>query len=151
MKLFLGQVNAGSGGCTEFFVESLGCFGVVIIFGLYGAFVSWFFTAIAYERRLLNLTAMFPFKITADIVAFVAGPAFGITNNKLSAGIGLFTMEAVDTKIIRVIKRAPVPRIDGSVPPYFFGDSGGILAEIFGDLTERLSFIKAIFNIDPVI
>ena len=42
--------------------------------------------AIAYERCLLNLTAMFPFKTAADVVAFVAGSAFGITDDKLSAG-----------------------------------------------------------------
>lgn len=107
--------------------------------------------AIAYERCLLNLTAMFPFKTAANVVAFVAGSAFGITDDKLSAGIDLFSVEAVGTKIIRVIKTASVPCIDGSVPPYFFGNSRGIFAEIFGDLMERLSLIKAIFNIDPVI
>lgn len=148
---FSGQVNAGSGGCTEFFVKPLCSFGVIIIFGLYGAFVPWFFTAIANERSLLNPAAMFPFKTAADIVAFVAGSAFGIANDKLSAGICLLAMVAVSTKIIGVNKTAAVPCIDGSVPPYFFRDRGRVFAEIFGDLTERLSFIKAIFNIDPVI
>lgn len=117
---FSSQVNAGSGGCTEFFVKPLGSFGVIIIFGLYGAFVPWFFSAIANKRGLLDPVAMFPFKTAADIVAFMAGSTFGITNNKLSTGICLLAMVAVFAKIIGVCKTAAVPCIDDPVAPYFF-------------------------------
>lgn len=151
VKPFSGQVNSGSGRSEAFFINPLGCFSIVNIFGLNGAFVSWRFAAIAYERSLFNLSAVFPLKLAAYIIAFMAGPAFGITDYKFPAGIRLPTVEAVNAKVIGVIKTAAVPCIDNPVSPYFFGDGRRVLAKIFGNLAEGLSFIKAVFDIDSVI
>ena len=59
----------------EFFVMTVGGFGIVIVFGLYSTYMPWVTAAIADIRSLLYLSAVFPFKTTADTVAAMTGAA----------------------------------------------------------------------------
>lgn len=75
MLLFFGKIDPFSGRYKEFFVLTVGGFGIVIVFGLYGTHMPWFTAAIADIRSLLNLAAVFPFKTATDTVAAMAGAA----------------------------------------------------------------------------
>lgn len=73
---FFGKIEPFPGRYKEFFVLTVGGFGIVIVFGLYGTQMPWLTAAIADIRSLLNLAAaVFPFKTAADTVAAMAGAA----------------------------------------------------------------------------
>ena len=76
-------------------------------------------TAVADIGRVFHPLTAFAFETGTDAVAFVAGTALCITDDQLVTGIRLFAAIAMNTEIIRVIKAAPVPGIDSSVPKDF--------------------------------
>lgn len=111
-----------SGRYKEFFVVTVGGFGIVIIFGLYGTHVPWFTAAIADIGSILNLAAVFPFKAAADIVAAMAGAAQGVTDDQLTAGVGFPASVPVDTEVVGIVKTAVVPRVHNAVFSNLFED-----------------------------
>ena len=98
--------------------------GIVIILSLNRTLVSLLITAIADIRSFLNLLAGFSFKAGADVVASMAGTAKGITDDELVASVGLLTTEAMETKVVGIVKTAPVPSVYNTMLPNLFGDSG---------------------------
>ena len=68
---------------------------------------------------MIHPIAVFAFKAGTDTVAFVTGAALSVTDDQFVTGIRLFAAIAMNTEIIRVIKAAPVPGIDSSVPKDF--------------------------------
>ena len=98
----------------------MGDLSIVIILGLDGTKMTRLVTSVAHIGRRLDPCALFPFKTRADTVAFMARPALGITDDEFVTGIGLFTAEAVNAEVIRVIEASPVPGIDPSVPEDLF-------------------------------
>lgn len=146
-EFFFSQVNTGTGIREKFLIHSVCGVSIIIILCLDGALVPGLITAIADIRSLLYLPAGFPFKPRADIVAPMAGTAKSIADNKLVAGVGLFTMVAMDTEVVGIVKTAPVPCVYNTMFPNLFGDGGGIFAEIFGNFSEGFPFIKRFFNV----
>lgn len=149
-EFFCGQINPGSGNGKQFLILSLGSFGVVIVFSVDRASVSWLITAIADIGSFLNMGTVFPFEARTDVVASVTGAAESIADDHLTAGIGLFAMVAVDTEVIGVNKAASVPGINNSVFPDFLGDRGRIFAEETSDLAKRLMIVESLFNVFTV-
>ena len=121
--------------------------GIVIILSLNRTLVSLLITAIADIRSFLYLLAGLSFKARADVVASTAGTAKGITDDELVASVGLLTTEAMDTKVVGIVKTAPVPCVYNTMLPNLFGDSGRIFAEIFGNFPKGFAFIKRFFNV----
>ena len=94
---------------------------------------------------------MFKHKAFAVLVAYMTGVAEVVTDDQLIADIGSFTAEAMDAEVVGVVERTFVPGVERPVPADFFGDGGGILAEIFGDILERLTLVQSLLNEPPVI
>lgn len=74
----------------------------------------------------------------------MTGTAERVTDHELVTGICFFTVETVDTEVVRVIKAASVLYINGSVPPDLFGNDRGIFAEIFGYRLKDLPSLRDI-------
>ena len=81
----------------------------------------------------------------------MAGPAPGIADNELVTGVGLFTVDAMDTEVIRVVEASPVPGIDPPVPKDLFRDSSGIFAKKAGNVRDRHTIVQGLLDIQPVI
>ena len=124
--------------------------GVVVVLCLDRTLVPCLWAAIADKRRLFDPLAVFPLKITADVVAAMTGPASGVTDEELVAGVCLSAGKSVDAEVVRIVETSAVPGIDGAVFPDFSGDSGRILAEVFCNVPEGLSFIQAFFDVRSV-
>lgn len=92
------------------------------------------------------MMAFLTLKPFAYVVTDMAGAAVSIAEDELVAGVRFFTTEPVDAKVIRIGKTAPVPCVCDPVLPHFIRDSGRILAQIFGNLPERLSIVERLFN-----
>lgn len=92
-------------------IHPVGRNGIVIILGGDGAFVPGLVTAVADIRSLIDPSALFPFKITAECIASAAGAARDVTEKESLTGIGFPAPEAMDAKVVRVIKTAHVPGI----------------------------------------
>ena len=122
-KLFSGKIHPFSGRYKKLSVMALGCFGIVIIFGLYGAHMPGSTAAIADVRSLFYLPAVFAFKTAADVVAAVAGTAEGIADDQLVTGIRFPAFVSVDTEVVGIIKASVVPRVNNAVIPDLFRDS----------------------------
>ena len=121
-KLFFGKIHPLSGRYEKFFVMALGCFGIVIIFGLYGTHMPGFTAAIADVRSLFCLPAVFAFKTAADVVAAVAGTAEGVTDDQLVTGIRFPSSVSVDTEVVGIIKTSAAACVNNAVFPNLFGD-----------------------------
>lgn len=48
----------------------------------------------------------------------------------------------MNAEVIRIVKAAAVPGVNGSVFPDLPGDGGGVLAEVSGDFAERSAFVE---------
>ena len=76
-------------------------------------------TAIADISSPVKPAATFFFKVFAGLITGGTGSALYAAKHNLAAGIGLFTMVTMDTKVFRIIKRAfviPVEIADGLLP-----------------------------------
>lgn len=102
--------------------------------------------AIADIGSPLDPAALFPFKVGTDAVTDVAGAAQGIADDQFPAGILFPAFVSADTEVIRVIKAAPVPGINGTVSKDLFRDRGWILTEVFCDITEGAVVVKGSLN-----
>ena len=112
---------------------------------------SFFLTAVADKRSIIDPGALFKHKVLTVLVAYVTGAAEVVTDDQLIADIGSFTAEAMDAEVVGIVERTSVPRVERPVPADFFGDGGRILAEIFGDILERLTLVQRLLNELPVI
>lgn len=151
MQLLFCKIQSFPGGCPQFFIQTLCDLGVVIILGTDPAKMPGLITAITDIRSLFNTFTQFRLKARAYLVALMAGTAKGITQDEFVTGIRLFTMKAVNTKVVRIVEGASVPGVDLPVKPYLFRDSGGIFAEVTGDISERYTGIQCVFDIQTVI
>ncbi len=97
------------------------------------------------------MTAFPALKPFAYIVAYMTRAAVSIAEDELAAGVGLFAVETVDTKVVGVGEAAPVPSIGGPVFPDLVRDCGGILAQVFCYFTEGLPLIQGLFDKNAVI
>ena len=75
----------------------------------------------------------------------MTGTAERVADHDLVTGICFFTVEPVDTEVVRVNKAASVPSINSSVPPDLFGNGRGIFAEIFGCRLKGPALIEGLF------
>jgi len=80
----------------------------------------------------------------------MAGGTSVVADKQLIADIGTLTGETVDTEVVRVIESPGIPRIHGAMKTDFFGDSGWILADVFGDLLKGKTVIECLFNVFTV-
>lgn len=97
------------------------------------------------------MTAFLALKPFAYVVTDMAGAAVSIAEDELVAGVRLFAVETVDTKVVGVGEAAPVPCIGGPVFPDFVRDCGGVLAQVFCYFTEGLPLIQGLFDKNAVI
>lgn len=97
------------------------------------------------------MTAFLAFKAFAYVVTDRAGTAVSIAENEFVAGVGLFAVETVDTKVVGIGEAAPVPCVCDPVLPNFIRDSGRILAQVLCYFTEGHPFILGLFNKNAVI
>lgn len=104
--------------------------GIVIILSGDRAFVPGLVTAVADIRSLINPSALFPFKITAENITAAAGVARDVTEEDLLTGIDFPTPEAMDAKVVRVIRTAPVLGVWYPVFKDLIGNVGRVFAEI---------------------
>ena len=119
--------------------------GIVFVLCLDGTAVPGFITAVTDIRCFLYLSAGFAFEPWTNTVTSVTGTAERVTDHDLVTGICFFTVETVDTEVVRVIKAASVPCINGPVPPDLFGNGRGIFAEIFGYRLKGSALIEGLF------
>ena len=68
----------------------------------------------------------------------------------LSAGVGLFTVIAVDTEVFGIIEGPFVIRVRKAVSPDFFRDRGRILTQEPGNIFKRCAFVQFVFDINTV-
>ena len=68
----------------------------------------------------------------------------------LSAGVGLFTVIAVDTEVFSIIESPFVIPIRETVSSDFFRDCGRILAQESGNILKGSTRIQLVFDIDTV-
>ena len=108
-------------------------------------------TSVAHIGSRLDSSALFLLKTRADPVAFMAGPALGIADDELATGIGLFTAEPLGAEVLRIVEETFSGMILGkSVLLDFFGDGGGVFAQVTSDVFKRRSRVKAVFNVKTV-
>ncbi len=117
VKFFFCKVDSFPGRYKKFFVMTMGCFGIVIIFCLYGAHMPRFAAAIADVRGLFCLVTVFTLKTAADAVAAMAGTAQSVTDNQFAAGILFPASVSVDTEVVGIIKASVVPCVTSAVVP----------------------------------
>ena len=122
VRFFFCKVDAFPGRYREFFVMAVGCFGIVIIFCLYGAPMPRFTAAIAYIRCLFYLVTVFTFKTAADAVAAMTGTAQSVTDEQFAAGIRFPASVSVDAEVVGIVKASVVPCVDSAVVPNLFGN-----------------------------
>lgn len=128
MELLSGKVDASSG-ITKFFpVLSVRKPGIVRVFVGNGAEVNFFVTAIADKRSPFQPFTEFFLKCLTGLVTGGAGGTFHTAEDDLAAGIGLFTMIAVDAEILSIIKGAFMIPVREAVSLNLFGDGGRVLA-----------------------
>lgn len=99
----------------------------------------------------LDPAALFPFKVGTNVVTDVAGAAQGVADDKFPAGILLPAFVSAGTEVIGVIKAAPVPGINDTVPADLFRDGGRVLTEVLCNFTERAPAVKGFLNKQPVL
>ncbi len=97
------------------------------------------------------MTAFLAFKPVTYVVAYMAGTTVSVTDDEFVAGVGLFAVETVDTKVIGISEAAPVPCIGGSVFKDFIRDCGRVFAQVLCYFTEGHSLIQGLFNKNAVI
>ena len=94
---------------------------------------------------------MFKHKAFAVLVAYMTGVAEVVTDDQLIADVGFSAAEPMDTEVVGVIEGSPVPGIEGTMEFHLFGDRGGILAEVSGDVLKGRILIQCLFDVLAVI
>ena len=98
------------------------------VFVCNGTVVDFLCTTITDIRSLIQSAAAFLYKVIASLVTGGTGSVLYPTKDNLAAGIGLFTMVAMDTEIFRIIKSTFVITVRQPVSSYLFRNNGRILA-----------------------
>ncbi len=141
MQFLFGEADARSGIGKTLRILSVGCFRIVIVLGRYLALITGYRAAITDKRCFAYMTAFLALKPFAYVVTDMAGAAVSIAEDELAAGVRLFAVETVDTKVVGVGEAASVPCIGGPVFPDIVRDSGRILAQELCYFTEGLPLI----------
>ena len=115
-----------------------------------GAVADLFGTAVADIRGPVKSYAALFFEVDAGLITGRAGSAFDPEQDKLSAGVGLLTVIAVDTEVFGIIEGPFVIPVRKAVGPDFFRDRGGIFAQEPDNIFKRCALVQFIFDIDTV-
>jgi len=141
VQFLLRQADPCSGRYKSLGIDAVGCDGIVVIFKRNRTFISWFITSIADKGSFADPPALFEFKGVTDFIADMTRAADSIAEKELFAGIFLAASKPVNTKVVRIVKTAPIPRIGDPVFKHLIRNGRGILAEILGDSAEGLAFV----------
>ena len=106
-----------------------------------GAVVYGFRASVADIRSFIEAVTAFPDKVGTGLVAGGTGSTFHITEDDLTAYIGLPAAVTVDTKVMGVIESAFMIPVTKTVGPDFFGDGRRVFTQIFSGLFERKSLV----------
>ena len=104
VKFTLRHVDARTGILKAFPIFAVSKPGIVSVFVCDGAVRNLFITAITDIRGFIESAAAFLFKVRAGLVAGRTGSTLDTAKEDFPAGICLFAMIAVDTKVFGIIK-----------------------------------------------
>ena len=131
-----------SGGGKKFLVPALGESSIIVVLISDVTAVAWLVTTVADKRSLFHPGAMLEDERSAYLITKMTVSAQVVTDNELAADIGFSAVKPMDTEVVGIVERTPVPGVKGTMEFYFLGDRSGILAKIFGDVLESLSFVQ---------
>ncbi len=151
VKLMLRHIDARTGLLKTFPIFAVSKPGIVSVFVCNGAVRDLFITAIADIRGIIESATAFLFKIWAGMVTGRTGSTLDTTNKDFPAGIRLFVMVAMYTKVFGIIKGTFVISIGQAVCVRFFGDGSGILTEEACDILKRGTFGKFILDVNTIL
>jgi hypothetical protein len=100
------HADAGTGIAELISIFPVSEFGIVSIFVCNRTAVDLFITAVADIRSLVQTFTTFFLEIPAGLVTGRTGSAFDPAQDDLVAGIGLFAVVSVNTKVMGIVKRA---------------------------------------------
>ena len=151
MELCLRYSDALSGGGKKFFVLTLGESSIIVVLISDVTAISGNVTAVTDKGSLFHPGTTLKDERTACLITEVAVSAEIVADDQLAADIGFSAAEAMDTEVIGIVERTPVPGVKGTMEFYLLGDCSGILAKVFGDIFERLPIVQGLFNVLTVI
>jgi hypothetical protein len=141
------HADAGTGIAELISIFPVSEFGIVSIFVCNRTVVDLFITAVADIRSLVQTFTTFFLEIPAGLVTGRTGSAFDPAQDDLVAGIGLFAVVSVNTKVMGIVKRAFMIPVGYPVSFDLFRDGCGIFTEKACNVFERLSGIQLLCDI----
>ena len=143
--------DALSGGGKKFLVLTLGESSIIVVLISDVTAISWNVTAVTDKGSLFHPGTTLKDERTACLITEVAVSAEIVADDQLAADIGFSAAEAMDTEVIGIVERTPVPGVKGTMEFYLLGDCSGILAKVSGDILERFPFVQRLLDILTVI
>ena len=120
-----GEIGALSGRRAKLLILTMCKAGIVNIFMGNGTAAEGFLTAVADAGSPVETSALLFDKRRTHLIIFNAGSAFCVTENNLTADIGLTAAESSGTKVMRVVEDPFGVHVIYPVEFDFFGDGSG--------------------------
>lgn len=120
-----GEIGALSGRRAKLLILTMCKAGIVNIFMGNGTAAEGFPTAVADAGSPVEMSALLFDKRRTHLIIFNAGSAFCVTENNLTADIGLTAAESSSTKVMRVVEDPFGVHVIYPVEFDFFGDGSG--------------------------
>ena len=137
-----GHGDALSGGGKKFLVLALSESSIIVVLIRDMTAISWLVTAVTDKGSLFHSGTMLEDEVPAGLVTEVAVAAQIVTDDELAADICFSAAEPMDTEVVGVVERTPVPGVKGAMEFHFLGDRSRILAEVSCDILESFSFVQ---------
>lgn len=145
------HVDTFTGGHQEICIHSIGISAVISILVGNVTTAGLLRTAITDIRSFVDPCAAFLFEVGTGLVTGGTGRTLDTADQDLLTGIGLFTVETVDTKVLGIHERALVEVIAEPVSPNLLRDRSRVFTEPLGDYLKGHAIIKCDLNKDTVV